>query len=95
MTDLQKRFLELAKKYETMKDEMDKIREELTSSMNSLGLNAFIQDPETNVVYQVIEPTGVFTYFKKIDYVRTKKGEERAGSLSMKKAEEAGFKLSK
>lgn len=87
----EQKFLELAKQYESLKDQLDKVREQLTESMTELGLNTFLQDPETKIVYQIIKPQGTFISFKEIDYIRTKKEDERAGSLSVKKANEAGF----
>lgn len=90
----QQLFIELAKKYEQMSEELSQVREQLTSAMKELEIGTFVQDPETKVVYQVVVPNGTFVHYKQVDYIRTKKEGERAGSMSMKKAEEMGFTLS-
>lgn len=90
-----KRFLELAERIEQINEEKLKLQEELELEMKKLGIDTFLQDPETGVVFQIVKPTGTFMYYKEIDYIRTKKEGERQGSLSMKKAEEAGFVLLK
>jgi len=87
------KFIELAKKYEQLSDELSLVREELNKEMLAVGLNEFAQDPETGIVYQVVKPTGTYISFREIDYIRTKKSDERAGSLSAVKAQAAGFTL--
>lgn len=89
------KFLEAAKKYEQLQEEVSKVREELVASMTELGIGAYVQDPETGLVYKVTKPGGTFVYYKDIDYVRTAKASERAGTLSKKEAEEAGFTVLK
>lgn len=93
MTDLQKKFLDLAKEYENQVDSLKEVSNRLQVVMLEMGVDQFVQDSETKIVYQTTKPNGVFVYYKVIDYIRTKKENERAGSLSVKKAEEAGFTL--
>ena len=95
MNDAQRQFLDLATKYEELKEELNDVRENLDAVMKELKVDTYLQDPVTFLVYQIVKPTGSFIYFKDIDYVRTKKEGEKAGSLSVKKAEEAGFTLAK
>lgn len=95
MGDLKQKFIELAKQLEALNDQRDALREELTQTMLALGLGTLAQDSVTGIVYKVNKPKGTFTYFRDIDYVRTAKPDERAGSLSKKEAEEAGFNLKK
>jgi hypothetical protein len=82
-------LLTLAKDYEFLSEELGKVREQLILAMNEVGVGNYVQDPETGIVYKVVKPTGTFMYYKDIDYVRTAKEGERAGSLSKKEAEEA------
>jgi hypothetical protein len=87
------KFLELAKKSEKLLEEFKKTQTELEAEMISIGLEKYIQDPETSIVYCIVKPSGTFIYYKEIDYIRTKKEDERAGTLSVKKAQEAGFNI--
>lgn len=87
----EQQFIEQAKIYEDLQDQIDLVRESLVKAMVELGPNKFAQDPETKIVYQVVKPTGTFIYYRDLDYIRTKKESERAGTLSAKKAQEAGF----
>ena len=86
-------FLEAAKKVEQLKEELDVAYQALNSSMVELGLNTYVQDSETKLVYKVVKPGGKFMKFSDIDYVRTAKEGERSGSLSKKEAEQVGFDL--
>lgn len=95
MTTMQGKFLELAKKSEELSEELGKVREELTTTMLELGLDSYVQDPETLLTYKIVKPNGTFMYYRDVDYKRTAKEGERAGTLSKKEAEEAGFVLKK
>jgi len=95
MNEKQKKFLELAKYSEQLTDKRNEVLKELEAVMLELGVNTYLQDEETLAVYKVIEPTGIFVGFKKIDYKRTAFEGERQGSLSKKEAEEKGFYLKK
>lgn len=92
LTDAQKRFIELEKR----KDEWKKWHEDLQASLAELvrvqGLNSMFQD-ESGTVYKVVECEGRFVHFDKLGYDRTKRPGERAGTLSVKEAEAAGFKV--
>lgn len=87
------KFLELAKKSEKLVEELKKVNEELETEMKLIGLEKYIQDPDTSIVYCIVKPSGTFIYYKEIDYIRTKAEGERAGTLSVKKAQEAGFNI--
>jgi len=95
MTDQENKFLELSKQYEALKTQMKELKPQLHGLMEEIGVNNYIQDPETMLVYKVVRPTGTFISFDQIGYDRTKTTEEKRGSLSKKEAEEAGFTLSK
>jgi hypothetical protein len=90
-----RKFLEL----EYRKAEMKKYWEELDAATQAvaaeIGLNSYFQDPVSGSVYKIVKPEGRFVDYKDIGYVRTKRGDEKRGDLSVKEAEEAGFKVSK
>lgn len=91
----QAQFLDLAKRYEALSEEMKEIKVQLQEVMVELKTETMLQDPETMLVYKIVVPKGKYMYFDAIDYVRTKKESEKSGDLSKKAAEEAGFVLSK
>ena len=88
-------FLTLVKEQERLKDLLSTNNEELQNFLKDLTLGEYVQDPETCLVYKIVKPTGRFVYYNDRDYVRTAKATERAGTLSKKEAEEAGFTLLK
>lgn len=92
------KFLELAKKSEKLLEEYNKNQVELEAEMISIGLEKYIQDPETMAVYKIHVPNGTFISFKQIDYKRTNMEGEKSGGpsvLAKKEAEEQGFSLKK
>lgn len=94
LSDTQKRFVELAKKVESLREESKKVWADLESTMGDLGLGSYVQDPETLLVYKIETPKGTFVEFKTISYCRTAKEGEKGGHvLSKKDAEAAGFIL--
>lgn len=95
MTDAQQKFLEISKRYETLKEEMKALKPTLQELMTEIGVDSIFQDPETMLVYKIEVPKGTFISFDPISYVRTKKVGEDKGSLSKKDAEAAGFTLTK
>lgn len=95
MTDAQKKFLEIAKRVEILKEEMKALTPTLEELMLEIKPGTMFQDEETGLVYKIEVPSGTFITFKKVDYVRTKKAGETKGSLSKSDAEAAGFVLSK
>jgi predicted transcriptional regulator len=95
MTDAQQKFLEISKRYETLKEEMKALKPTLLELMTDIGVDTMFQDSDTDLVYKIVVPTGTFITFDTIAYNRTKKVGEDKGSLSKKDAEAAGFTLSK
>lgn len=93
MTDKEVSFLEAVKMVENLKDALEVAYTQLNNAMSELGLDAYVQDPETKLVYRIVKPKGSFVYYKEVDYVRTAKEGERAGTLSKKEAELRGFNL--
>lgn len=89
-------FINLAKTYEKLSEELDTVREELTVAMVALGVDKYAQDDETGAVYKTVKPNGTFVAFRDIGYKRTNLEGEKGGGgtvLSKKEAQEAGFNL--
>ena len=95
MTDAQQKFLEISKRYETLKEEMKALKPTLQELMLEIGEGTHFQDPDDGTVFQIVVPTGTFISFDPISDERTKRVGETKGSLSMKKAEEFGYTLKK
>jgi hypothetical protein len=91
LTDEQKKFVELSKKMENLKNELKELSSEVEAVLISIGVGKTFQDPEDGVVFEVTIPTGTYVNFKKIDYERTKRVGESRGTLSMARAKELGF----
>lgn len=95
MNEKQAKFLELASYLEQLKDKTEEVRKELDDVMHALGLDTYVQDSITQVVYKIVSPKGTFVPNRTIDYVRTALDSERAGTLSKKEAMDQGFVLKK
>ena len=92
MTEVQKKFVELERKKEDVKKYFDELNAATEALVKETGVGSYFQD-EQGVVYKVVVPEGKFVHFEKYGVVRTKRPHERAGDLSMKEAEAAGFQL--
>ena len=92
ITDLQRRLVELDRKKDMVKAYYEELTDVLTQLAAETGVNNMFQDGD-GVVYQIVEPEGRYVSYEKFSYVRTKRDGETRGSLSKKKAEEAGFVL--
>jgi hypothetical protein len=93
MTDAQQKFLEISKRYETLKEEMAALKPTLQELMTEMGAGTHFQDPETSLVYKITVPTGTYISFDAISYVRTKKSGETKGSLAKTEAVELGYEI--
>ena len=89
------KLLFLAKQKEAVVEQLKELNKELEVVLLEVGVDKYIQDPETLLVYKVVKPKGTFVSFKEVDYVRTKKESEERGDLSVKEAKAAGFVLTK
>jgi hypothetical protein len=87
--ELKNKLIELDKK----KAEVKKYYEELAEVLAAIGIGKHFQDPASGTVFEIIEPDGKFVKFDKFSYVRTKKEGEVRGELSVKRAEELGYKV--
>jgi hypothetical protein len=90
MTETQKKFIELDKKKTEYKLFLEQYKAAVNEVVQEIGVGGHFQDVE-GTVYQVAECDGKFVYFDKFDIKRTKREGERAGSLSVKKAQELGY----
>lgn len=92
MTEAQKKFVELDKKKAEYKQFMEEYTDAVQQLKDEMGLTGHFQDYE-GTVYQVEECPGKFVYFDKYEVKRTRRDGERAGSLSLKKAQELGYEV--
>jgi hypothetical protein len=94
MSDIIQRFLVLEKQKQAYKNYIKELEEATEALVKHLGVNAYFQDAE-GTVYKTEECTGRYVHFSKYTYSRTKRGDEKRGELSVKEAQEAGFKVGK
>jgi hypothetical protein len=87
------RFIELERKKEEVKKYFEELNNSIKEVVDEIGIGTFFQDPTDRTVYQIVEPEGRFVNYERYSYIRTKREGEVRGSLSVKKAEEAGFEL--
>ena len=92
MSPLHQKLIELDRR----KDEVKKFYEEYKVTLEALvkehGVGHAFQD-EVGIVYQLAEPDGKWVNFDKYSLDRTRREGEKAGTLSMKKAQELGFEV--
>lgn len=87
------RLLSLDSRKEEIKQYHEDLQEALAAVVEEVGVGGMFQDPSTSRVYEIVEPSGRYVFFDKLSYNRTKLGDEVKGTLSMKKAKDAGFDL--
>lgn len=80
------KLVELSFKRDELKKQYEELNTQLEEVLTTLGVDSFFQDKD-GTVYKVVVPKGSFISFKHIDYVRTRRGDEKLGTLSMKEAE--------
>ena len=89
MTEAQKVFVELEKQRKAFLEEFD---EALRAAAAEVGVDGYFQDEE-GVVYKITCPAGRWVKFDTVSYVRTRRGDEKQGTLSAKEAQAAGFEV--
>lgn len=90
--DPTQRLIELAAQKDAIKKWHEDVQECLAQIVEEAGCPAIFQDPATGRVFEIVEPNGKFVYFDKLTFNQTKlPGEEGKGTLSLKRAREAGF----
>lgn len=92
LTDAQQRLIQL----DLRKKEIDSFYEELEKALADvaaeIGVNSYFQASD-GTVFKVVKPTGTFVSFRDLGYNRTKREGEDRGTLSVKEAQAAGFKI--
>jgi len=83
-------LINMIKAKEALVKQLKTLEAQLTEEMKIFPLGKMFQDGD-GIVYQIIIPSGIFMPYKTIDYIRTRKEGEKAGTLSIKAAQEAGF----
>jgi hypothetical protein len=86
-------FFRLVEEIEYTKAKLEELYAQFDPVLASLPKDTLFQDEITGLVYKVVKPSGTFVHYRDLDYVRTAKNGERAGSLSKKEAESNGFKV--
>jgi hypothetical protein len=92
ITEAQLKFVQLEKKKEEVKKYFEELATAIEEVKNEIGLNGMFQDGD-GTVYQVVKPAGRFVDYNDLECLRTRRLGEVKGSLSLKKAREAGFIL--
>ncbi len=90
MTPVQQRFVTLEKERKQFLDDFDAA---LQAVADEVGADGYFQDQE-GVVYKIVVPAGRWVKFDTVSYVRTRRGDEKQGTLSIKEAVAAGFMAS-
>jgi len=89
---LKARFIELANKREEIISQLKEINLNLEPVLLGLGEGLMLQSSE-GLVYKIQKPKGQYVVYKEFEYVRTKRADEKKGSLSKKEAQDNGFVL--
>lgn len=92
MTEAQKKLVNLEKQKDQVKKFYESLAEATEAVKNEIGLNGYFQDEE-GTVYKIVEPDGKYVTFDKLGVNRTRRLDEKQGSLSIKEATEAGFNV--
>lgn len=94
MQELEQKLVELSFRKDELKKMYEDLDNELNEVCNKLGVGYAFQDNE-GTIYKVDVPKGTYVSYKPIGFVRTKRGDERAGTLSQKEAQELLLKIKK
>lgn len=92
MTEAQKRLVELDRKKAEIKKFFEEYEAAKEAVRQELGLDKYWQDEE-GIVYKLTKPTGRFVQYEETALERTRRKGERAGTISLKEAKEAGFEV--
>jgi len=90
LTEVQRRFIELDKKKAEVKKFLEEYNAAAEAVVAEVGLMQYFQDEE-GIVYKTGVPLGTFVFFPRVEILRTRRDGEKAGSMSLKEAKDAGF----
>ena len=92
LTELHLKLIDLDRKRAEIKKFFEEYQNTLDALVSNHGIGHAFQDDQ-GIVYQLNEIDGKFVKFEKYGLERTKRPGEERGSLSVKKAQEMGFKV--
>lgn len=87
MTEAEKKLVVLSFKKDELKKQYEELDANLEQVCTELGVGYMFED-EQGTVYKVDVPKGHFVAFKHIGFLRTRRGDEKAGTLTLKEAKE-------
>jgi hypothetical protein len=91
VNQLRSSMVELAEQKEALKAKLKEVDAKLETVLKVLGVGEVFQGAD-GTVYKILVPSGVFTTYKQIDFVRTRRDGEKGGNyLAKKEVEELGF----
>lgn len=90
LTAAQRRFIEAEKSREIVLKEYNEALQAVAGE-NKIG--EYFQDDEDGTVYKIVAPAGRWVKFESVSYVRTRRSDEKSGTLSAKEAREQGFEV--
>jgi hypothetical protein len=92
LTDKHIRLIELDRKKTEVRKFFDDYKKAVEELIAENGIGHSFQDNE-GIVYQLVEQDGKWVTFDRFSLDRTKRPGEERGTLSVKKAQELGFKI--
>jgi hypothetical protein len=92
MSPLHLKLIELDRRKDEVKKFFEEYKETLEALVKEHGVGHAFQD-DAGIVYQLAEANGKWVAFDKFNLERTKREGEKAGSLSVKRAQELGFEV--
>ena len=92
MSPLHLKLVELDRRKDEVKKFYEEYKETLEALVKEHGVGHSFQDDQ-QIVYQLAEANGKWVSFDKFNLERTKREGEKAGTLSIKRAQELGFEV--
>lgn len=88
LTPAQARLIELDLKKPEIKAYYEELETVIAEVAAEIGVNAYFEAPD-GTVFKIVKSTGTFVSFKDLDFERTKRADEKRGTLSVKEAQDA------
>jgi hypothetical protein len=85
--EAQNKLVELSFVKDALKKQYEDLDKQLEEVCTTLGVGYMFEDKD-GTVYKVDVPKGHFVSFKHIGFARTRRGDEKAGTLTLKEAKE-------
>jgi hypothetical protein len=92
MSPLHLKLIELDRRKDEVKKFFEEYKETLEALVKEHGVGHAFQD-DAGIVYQLAEANGKWVAFDKFNLERTKREGEKAGTISVKRAQELGFEV--